>query len=179
MLKRSEWSLEMSDSDAVDFDEMDLKLLRCVESDFDVSLDVLSDELGLSKSAIHYRLNKLKDSGVIQGVTADLDPLSFGLDMVAITEVTVRHEQGYSEDIGTALAAVDGIEQVYYTMGDVDFVAISRVQDRAQMNDAIDEMVAIDGVNETSSRFVMDEVQTESKVMAGVSETVEESLLSD
>ncbi|WP_373188770.1 Lrp/AsnC family transcriptional regulator [Halolamina sp.] len=169
----------MSDSDAVDFDEMDLELLRCVESDFDVSLDVLSDKLGLSKSAIHYRLNKLKDNGVIRGVTADLDPLSFGLDMVAITELTVRHEEGYSEDIGTALAAVDGVEQVYYTMGNVDFVAIFRVQDRAQMNDVIDEMVGIDGVNETSSRFVMDEIQPEAKVMPSVSESVEESLLSD
>jgi len=169
----------MSDTDAADLDEMDLELLRCVESDFDVSLDVLSDELGLSKSAIHYRLNKLKDSGVIQGVTADLDPVSFGLDMVAITEVTVQHEQGYSDDIGTALAAVDGIEQVYYTMGDVDFVAISRVQDRAQMNEVIDAMVAIDGVNETSPRFVVDEVPTYPEVMPCVTAAVAESLLED
>jgi DNA-binding Lrp family transcriptional regulator len=169
----------MSESEVADFDEMDLELLRCVETDFDVSLDVLSEELGLSKSAIHYRLNKLEDSGVIQGVTADLNPVSFGLDMVAITEVSVQHEQGYSEDIGTALAAVDGVEQVYYTMGDVDFVVISRVQDRTQMNDVIDAMVAIDGVNETSSRFVMDEVQAEPKVMPAVSESVEESLLGE
>jgi len=53
------------------------------------------------------------------------------------------------------------------------------VQDRAQMNDVIDEMVGIDGVNETSSRFVMDEIQPEAKVMPSVSESVEESLLSD
>lgn len=169
----------MSDPDPVELDEVDIELLRCVESDFDVSLDVLSDELELSKSAIHYRLNKLKENNVIQSVTADLDALSLGLDMVAITEVTVQHEQGYSEDIGTALAAIDGVEQVYYTMGDVDFVTISRVQDREQMNDVIDEMVAIDGVNETSSRFVMDEVLTDPKVMPSVSEPVEESLLND
>lgn len=169
----------MSASDDADFDEVDIELLRCVESDFDVSLDVLSEELDLSKSAIHYRLNKLKDNDVIKGVTADINPLSLGLDMVAITEVSVQHEQGYSEDIGTALAAIDGVEQVYYTMGDVDFIAISRVQDREQMNDVIDQMVAIDGVNETSSRYVMDEVQTDPKVMPSVSEPVEESLLND
>ncbi len=169
----------MSDAEEVDFDEVDIELLRCVEADFDVSLDALSDELGLSKSAIHYRLDKLKSSNVIQGVTADLNPIAFGLDMVAITEVTVRHEEGYSEDIGTALAAIDGVEQVYYTMGDDDFIVISRVQDRDQMNDVIDEMVAIDGVNETSSRFVMGEVQTDPQVMPCVSESVEESLLDD
>lgn len=167
----------MSDSDIVEFDETDLELLRCVESNFDVSLNVLSNELDLSKSAIHYRLNKLKENGVIRSVTADIDPISFGLNMVAITEVAVRHEQGYSEDIGAALAAIDGVEQVYYTMGDMDFIAISRVQNRTQMNNVINTMVAIDGVNKTSSRFVMDEVQTEQKVMPSVSESVEESLL--
>lgn len=167
----------MNESEAVDFDEVDIELLRCVESDFDVSLDALSEELGLSKSAIHYRLNNLKESGVIRSVTADLDPVLFGLNMVSITEVSVRHEQGYSDDIGSALAGIDAVEQVYYTMGDVDFIVLSRVQNRSQMNDVIDEMVAIDGVNETASRFVMDEVQSDPKVMPCVTESVEDSLL--
>ena len=169
----------MTDPDSMDFDEMSLRLLRYVESDFELSLDELSDELGLSKSAIHYRLNKLKDNDVIQDVTADINPLSFGLNMVAITEVRVRHEEGYSENIGESLASVSGVEQVYYTMGDVDFITISRVQNRSQMNDLIDEIIGISGVDETSSRFVMDEIKTSPKVMQSVSESVEESLLKD
>lgn len=167
----------MTDSPVGDFDEMDIELLRCVESDFDVSLDALSEELDLSKSAIHYRLKNLKENGVIRGVTADLDPVSFDLNMVAISEVSVTHEEGYSESIGADLAALDGVEQVYYTMGDVDFVVISRVQDRTQMNDLIEEMVAIDEVNETSSRFVMDEVKSGSRVIENMSDNAVSSLL--
>lgn len=49
--------------DAVEFDETDLELLETIEADYDVSLDTLASELGLSKSAIHYRLNKLKENG--------------------------------------------------------------------------------------------------------------------
>lgn len=159
------------------FDEIDLELLRCVERNFDVSLNELAERLDLSKSAVHYRLNNLKETGVITGVTADLDPVQFGLTMVAITEVSVTHEQGYSEDIGSKLASLSGVEQVYYTMGDVDFVVISRVQDRTQMNDLIEGMVAIGGVNETSSRFVMDEVQSNPEVMTNMSEDVETGLI--
>lgn len=162
-----------------DFDETDLALLEYIDQDFDVSLDTLSEELGLSKSAIHYRLNKLKDNGVIEGITADINPVPLGLDMVAITEVSVTHEQGYSETIGSDLGDIDGVEQVYYTMGDVDFVAISRVQDRGQMNQVIEEMVAIDGVNETSSRFVMDEVKNEPRVMPNMSEEMRNILLDE
>lgn len=161
------------------FDQTDVDLLESVETDFDVNLNALSEELGLSKSAIHYRLEKLKKRGVIRGVTADLDPVPFGLDMVAITEVSVTHEQGYSEDIGNQLAEVDGIEQVYYTMGDVDFVTITRVQDRDQMNTVLDEIVGIDGVKETSSRFVMDEVKSSPSVVTNMSDEMKRIVQED
>ncbi|WP_132057820.1 Lrp/AsnC family transcriptional regulator [Halorussus amylolyticus] len=158
-------------------DETDLAILEKVESDFDVSLETLAEELDLSKSAVHYRLNKLKDSGVITSVTADVDPLALGLEMVAITDVSVTHERGYSDDIGEKLTALDGVEQVYYTMGDVDFVVISRVQSRDQLNDLIDRMVAIDGINETSSRFVMQEFETDRQVAATLSDEARDVIL--
>ena len=159
------------------FDEVDLDLLKRIEQDFDVSLETLAEELDLSKSAVHYRLNKLKDEGVVTGISADIDPEPFGLEMVAITEVSVTHEQGYSEAIGEELNAIDGVEQVYYTMGDVDFITITRVQDRDQMNEVIESMVAIEGVNETSSRFVMDEIESHPTVLQNISESIRENVL--
>jgi DNA-binding Lrp family transcriptional regulator len=158
-------------------DETDLRLLECVDEDFDVSLKELSDELDLSNSAIHYRLNKLKDAGVIDGVTADVDPTALGLSMVAITEVSVVHEPGYSEHVGTDVADIDGVEQLYYTMGDVDFVAISRVQNRSQMNRLIEKIVAVEGVDETSSRFVMDELKTAPRTVATLSDEMHANLV--
>jgi len=162
---------------APDLDETDLAILERVEEDFDVSLETLAEELDLSKSAIHYRLNKLKDNGVIRGVTADVDPMAFGLEMVSITDVSVTHEQGYSEDVGESLSAIDGVEQVFYTMGDVDFVAISRVQTREQLNDLVERMVAIEGVNETSSRFVMREFESEGSVTGTLTDDAREAVL--
>lgn len=163
--------------DMPDFDETDIRLLQFVESDFDVNLSDLSEELGLSKSAVHYRLDKLERNGVIQGVTADLDPLAFGLTVTAITEVMVTHETGYADEIGAELSAIPGVGQVYYTMGDVDFVAISRVQNRQQLNELIDSMVDIDGVNETSSRFVMKEIQADGRTLSNLSEGMRENLI--
>ncbi|QLG28885.1 Lrp/AsnC family transcriptional regulator [Halorarum halophilum] len=162
---------------APNLDETDLAILERVETDFDVSLETLAEELDLSKSAIHYRLNKLKDNDVIEGITADVDPLAFGLEMVAITDVSVTHEQGYSEDIGEALAGLEGVDQVYYTLGDIDFVVISRVQTREQLNELIDRIVAIGGVNETSSKFVMREFENERSVTANLTPAAREAVL--
>ncbi|MFB6299433.1 MAG: Lrp/AsnC family transcriptional regulator [Halobacteriales archaeon] len=169
--------MQEPDTRAADLDETDLALLEYIESDFDVNLEELSEELGLSKSAIHYRINKLRDENIIQGVSAELDPLAFGLNMMMITEVSVTHERGYAEQIGEQLAAVDGVQRVYYTMGDVDFVVISRVQNRDQMNELLDVIVGIDGVNETSSRFVMQEMSPPGGTLSNMSDQMRETVL--
>lgn len=169
--------MDASDAPTTDLDDVDLALLERVETDFDVNLEELSEDLGLSKSAVHYRLSKLRDAGVIEGVSADLDPLSFGLNMAMITDVSVTHEEGYSEEVGAALAEVPGVLRVYYTMGDVDFVVVSRLQDREGMNRVIDDIVAIEGVNSTSSRFVMKEIKTDDRALANMSAEMRETIL--
>lgn len=160
--------MEQIDSRITDLDKTDLELLANIETDFDTNLEQLSNELGLSKSAIHYRLNKLREKDIIQTVTADLDPLAFGLNMMMITNVVVSHQSGYAKDIGAQLAGTKGIQQVYYTMGDVDFVVLSRVQNRDQLNTLIDTIVSIEGVNETSSRFVMQELKTDTRTVSNM-----------
>jgi len=169
--------MDEPDDTVADLDEVDLRLLEHVEDDFDVNLEELSDRLDFSKSAIHYRLNKLREKGVIDGVSADLDPLAFGLNMMMLSHVSVTHEIGYAEAIGSELREIDGVQQVYYTMGDVDFVVASRVQTRSQMNELVDEMVAIDGVNETSSVFVMKELKTDGQVLESMSEEMRDAVV--
>jgi DNA-binding Lrp family transcriptional regulator len=160
-----------------DLDEVDLEILQQVEDDFDVSLETVAQELGLSKSAVHYRIKKLKEEGIIKSVTADVDPFALGLEVVAITDVSVTHREGYSENIGAEITAIDGVEQVYYTMGDVDFVAVSRVQTRDQLNGLIEKIVAIDGVNETSSKFVLEEFHDTRSVSGNLTRAGRETIL--
>lgn len=153
-----------------DLDENDIDILRELERNDDKNLEELAEELDLSKSTIHYRLNRLKEDGVITEISANVDPQALGMSMVAITEVYVSHESGYAEDIGTDLGDIDGVQQVFYTMGDVDFMVISRVQNHDQLNELIDKIVAIDGVNETSSRFVMQELKHGNRLIETMSD---------
>jgi len=168
----------MNQTDATsDLDEIDLDIIREFEENDDKSLEELAAELDLSKSAIHYRLNQLKENGVITDISATIDPHALGMSMVSITEVYVYHESGYADDIGDELAALPGVQQVFYTMGDVDFLVVSRVQNHEQMNELIDEIVAIEGVNETSSRFVMRELKNDSRLLETMSSEMIENVL--
>ncbi|WP_254525811.1 Lrp/AsnC family transcriptional regulator [Natrinema caseinilyticum] len=160
-----------------DLDETDLEILRQLERNDEKNLEELAEDLDLSKSTIHYRLNRLKESDVITDISANIDPRALGMAMVIITEVYVSHESGYADEIGDKLSDVDGVQHVYYTMGDVDFVVISRVQNHDQLNDLIDKVVAIDGVNETSSRFVMRELKDGNHLIDTMSEEMLDRVL--
>lgn len=160
-----------------DIDEKDIELLSYIETNFDSNLKQIAEEIDLSKSAVHYRLKKLRENGIIDSVSAEVDPLAFGLNMLAVTDVFVTHESGYVEEIGEQLAEIDGVQQVYFTMGDVDFVVISRTQNRKQMNTVLNDIVSIEGVNETSSRFVMREIKTDGKVIPNTSEEMRENVV--
>lgn len=169
----------MDGGPVVKLDETDIALLSAVERDFDVSLETLAAELGLSKSAVHYRLSKLKDNGVISGISATIDPLVLGVSMVMIIEVSVTHERGYADEIGTRLTQIGGVQHVYYTMGDVDFIVIARVATREQMNNLLDDLVAVDGVDETTSHFVMKELPSSRERLLNLSESQASHLLSE
>jgi DNA-binding Lrp family transcriptional regulator len=164
-------------STSTNIDDIDLEILQQIEADFDVSLETVADKLDLSKSAVHYRIQKLKEDEIIRGVTADVDPFALGLEVVSLTDVSVTHREGYSENIGEEIMAIDGVEQVYYTMGDVDFVAVSRVQTRSQLNDLIEKIVAVDGVNKTSSKFVLEEFHGTRNVSANLTQSGRDTIL--
>jgi len=55
-------------------------------------------------------------------------------------------------------------------MGDVDFIVISRTQNREQLNELIDQLVQLEGVNRTSSTYVMDEIKSRDNVTATLSD---------
>lgn len=171
--------MDDGDGRTANLDAVDLALLERVETDFDVNLEALADELDLSKSAVHYRLSKLREAGVIEGVTADVDPAAFGLEMTMITNVTVTHEEGYSEAVGAGIADVPGVVRVFYTMGDVDFVVLSRLQNRDQMNRLIDDIVAVDGVIETASHFVMKEIKDDDRTLAHLSPEMRQTIVDE
>ncbi|MFB6253995.1 MAG: Lrp/AsnC family transcriptional regulator [Halobacteriaceae archaeon] len=169
--------MKSTDVGETNLDETDLRLLEFIDADFDVNLEVLSDELGISKSAVHYRLNKLQDKGIVKGISADIDSLALGLEMAVITDVIIDHNGGNKTSVGENLRTLSGVQQVYHVMGDVDFVVISRCQHRDQMNDLLDKIVSIDGVKETSSRFVMDELETNTNLLANMSQKMKQNIL--
>ncbi|WP_254531304.1 Lrp/AsnC family transcriptional regulator [Natrinema gelatinilyticum] len=142
-------------------DEKDIRILTAIAKDGTASPDKIEDTTGIPKSTVHYRLNRLRESGVIENDLYDIDLEKVGLSITLISEVWAEFEEGYHDLVGEKLAAVEGVNQVYFTMGDTDFVVIAHVANREMVETLVEDYEAIEEIERTSSKFVITTVKDE------------------
>ncbi|ELY67554.1 Lrp/AsnC family transcriptional regulator [Natrinema versiforme] len=143
-------------------DERNVRILQAIAELGTGSPDEISEYTDIPKSTVHYRLTKLRESGVVTDDLFDVDLEEFGLEITVITEVIAEYEEQYHEEVGEKLAAIEGVNQVYFTMGDTDFVVIAHLSGREMVHRLISDYEAIDEVVRTSSQFVVETVKNES-----------------
>lgn len=159
-------------------DRRDLEILMAISELGTTSPEQIENETGVPKSTVHYRLQNLKESGVILNDLCDLDLEAIGLDVTVITEVTADYSEGYHDQVGDKLSGVEGVNQVYFTMGDTDFIVIANLADRSMVEDLVGEYERIEEIERTSSRFAISTIKDEPKRLQHYDiETLVENLL--
>ncbi|MGM0399146.1 MAG: Lrp/AsnC family transcriptional regulator [Halobacteriota archaeon] len=143
----------------LDVDQKDLNILAAIGTRKATSSKEISDETGIPKSTVHYRIQQLREMGVLKNDLFELDLEKVGLSVTVISEVFAEFEEGYHTSIGEKLAAVEGVNQVYFTMGETDFVVISHLHDREMVKRLVEDFEAIEGIQKTSSKFVIEPVK--------------------
>ncbi|MFB6122077.1 MAG: Lrp/AsnC family transcriptional regulator [Haloferacaceae archaeon] len=144
-------------------DEKDIRILSAIAEESTGSPEKIHRKTGIPTSTVHYRIGQLREEGVIENDLFDVDLGELGLSITLITEVWAEFEEGYHDDVGEELATVEGVNQLYFTMGDTDFVVISHVATRGMVERLIEGFEAIDAINRTSSKFVITTVKDEAR----------------
>lgn len=142
-------------------DERDVEILKTIADTGDPSPKAIEAATGIPKSTVHYRIEKLRDQGVIEDDLYSIDITALGLDLTIISEVTATYREGYHEEVGRKLSAIEGVSQVYFTMGDTDFIVVANLADRTMVEDLIAAYERIDEVERTSSSFTITTIKDE------------------
>ena len=74
---------------AIDLDQIDVQLLTQLQQDADRTNLELAAQVGLSAAATLHRVRRLKESGAIRIISADLDPEQVGFPLSVYVAVTV------------------------------------------------------------------------------------------
>lgn len=130
----------MKTTRTVALDEFDFKILDLVQKDNSLPLRAISEAVNLSSAAVQRRLQVLRQSGVIRGEVALLDPNLVGKVITLIVEV-------HLEKTGTkAMAeirkkfAIPEVQQCYYVTGSADFVLILHVSSMEEFKGISDRL---------------------------------------
>ncbi len=108
---------------ALEFDKIDVKLLKMLQADARLPLSQMADQAGLSTSACHRRIKLLEQSGVIAGYGASLDRHILGYPMEFFVEVSLtRLSEDELSEFEKAVEAIPEILQCHLMSGQSDYM---------------------------------------------------------
>lgn len=113
-------------TDAEPLEPLDKAIAAELASDGRRSFTELAERVGLSVSAVHQRVRRLEQRGVIQGYTARLDGEQIGLPLTAFISLT-PNDPGAPDDYPQRLEHITEIEACYSVAGDESYILVVRV----------------------------------------------------
>lgn len=140
---------------SVTLDAKDIRILRAIAIEETTSTDRIHEVTDIPKSTVHYRLTNMREAGVFKNDLYEIDYQTAGLEIVLISEVWAEYGKGYHTVVGDKLAEVEGVNNVYFTMGETDFIVIARLPSRDHVESLITNFESIPEIQRTSSKFVI------------------------
>jgi Lrp/AsnC family leucine-responsive transcriptional regulator len=106
---------------AVELDEIDLRLLRELESDADRPNVELARLVGLSPAATLNRVRRLKETGVVTGIHAHLDPKTAGFPLqVYVAATLTEHDLAAHRKFEAAVKKMPNVIYADWVTGETD-----------------------------------------------------------
>jgi len=134
-------------------DDLDEHLLARLRSNARAPVAELARALGLSRTTVQSRLQRLERSGVIAGYAVKLSEAREAGLIHAFITLTVEPKQAAA--VTAALKRMNGVRKLQSVSGPFDMIAAVEATDVAAMDALIDEIGAVAGVERTNSSIVL------------------------
>ena len=123
---------------AVSLDEIDLTLLTELQADADRTNVELARLVGLSPAATLYRVRRLKQTGVIRVISAQVDPEAAGFPLQLYVAATVgRHDLRSTRVFEDQIRALPQIIAADNVTGEMDYLLTVVARDVTELQDVL------------------------------------------
>lgn len=131
-------------------EHIDRAIVAALASDGRLSFTDLAERVGLSVSAVHQRVRRLEQRGVIKGYGARLDHDAIGLRMTAF--VAIRPiDPSQPDDAPERLSHLSEIEACYSVAGDDFYLLIVRVAGPSELERLLQQIRQLANVSTRST----------------------------
>ena len=135
-------------------DERDPRIISALGADGRRSYADVGAEVGLSTAAVHERVKKMLDKGVIRRFSISVDPDRVGLSFTAF--VAIRNDGGiHCRDVAPRLREMPEVQELHSVAGEYDFLAKIRTTHARALEDVLYAIKSIPGVARTTSTVVL------------------------
>ncbi len=144
----------------VELDAFDRKIVAALVEDGRLSVTDLARRVGLSKTPCQVRLRRLRDTGVIRGFRAVVDPARLGLDHVAFAEVKLSDtREAALAEFNAAVRRIPEVEQCHMIASGFDYLLKVRTADIRRYRLVLGERISsLPHVASTSTFVAMESV---------------------
>lgn len=133
-------------------DDLDRQLISFLRTDSRMPVAALARELGVNRSTVTSRIDRLVQNGVIESFTIRL---SNEVDRDAIRGVTlVRSEPQLGHDVIRVVRGLPEVVELHSTLGAWDLVVQLRAPTMAAFDTALERIRAIPGVRDTETSLL-------------------------
>ena len=129
-----------------DVEDLDRQILRLLATDGRRSYTDLAKDTGLSVSAVHQRVRRLEQRGVLRGYRAVVDSDEAGLPLTAFVSIKPI-DPAAPDDAPDRLAHLSAIEACHSVAGDESYILKVRVESPAALESLLQEIRAAASVS--------------------------------
>ena len=145
-------------------DETDLKILRILQRDADMSIADLGEEIGLSHTPCWRRIRKMQDAGIIEGRYMRINSEKVEYDVSIFVFVKLdTHSSEVLEIFEHATLSVPEILQCYTMSGEFDYLLRVVVQSVREYESTVKgKLLKLPHVGTMNSHFALNEIKNSS-----------------
>ncbi|GHF19609.1 AsnC family transcriptional regulator [Kordiimonas sediminis] len=137
----------------IGLDETDRKLFALLREDARRSVSDLARTLKLSRSTVQDRIARLEDRGFINGYTVRVGEDYLGRTVLA--HVMLKIKPKVQDDVVAFCARQKVITSLYTISGEYDLAAVLRAATTAELDETLDALGKLDGVERTQTSVVL------------------------
>lgn len=138
----------------IQLDDIDTRIISALGVDGRRSYAEIGLEVSLSTAAVHERVKKLLERGVIKRFSISVDPATVGLNFTAF--VAIRNDGGiHCREVGQRVRELPEVMELHSVAGEHDFVAKIRTTHARALENVLYQIKSIPGVARTTSTVVL------------------------
>lgn len=131
-------------------DSVDKKIIYMLMDNAKTSLAHISKNVGISTTAVHQRIKKLEQAGVIENSISFLNPRKIGFKVVSYIGMFLEQPSHYPEVV-KALNDVNEVVEAHYTTGNYTIFLKVLCRDNDHLMEILNKLQKMKGVTRTET----------------------------